>query len=596
MASGRDIRAGGAFVELYAKDEKLRETLRRAQARVNTWGKRVRNIGASVAVAGAALAAPLAAASRTFATYGDQLNKAAIRTGFSTEALSELGFAAEQSGASFEDLVGAVLRANRRLGRIAGGLGSGQQLAAVEALGLTGEQLAAMSPEQRLYALADAMSGFEDATTAAGLAQRAFGTQVDAILPLLLQGSAGIDALRGEARDLGLSVTGDSAALAAALTDSLNIVRRLVRDLAFSVGQSFAPAVIAANEAVGNAVQLVTGFIDRNRALVAGLAAAIAGVVGIGTAMVAAGVGVQLIAFSLGGLATVLGLVGAAAAVVSLPLVAIAAAIAAAVVAVVRYTPVLDMLRDSFAAVSGVARDVVGSVAEAGRAIVDALSAGEAELAANVLGATIAASIAEAGFKIQTGWSETMLALEIVSRKAAHAIANTFRGMTVGIIEQLDGLLEALADAGRISGGLLGIGGAAAAGIRGVLAGAAAGARLAMTRPIDLSDIPTRRAAGITDAAAARDLARSALDAAVAASGRAATRAESRRAAALEAMEEQQAAAISSATAATFGGSLASRVLNGQSSAANRTATATERTAEAVERIERDRSSGLVFR
>ena len=39
----------------------------------------------------------------SFADAGDAIQKMALRTGFSTEALSELKFAAEQSGASLED-------------------------------------------------------------------------------------------------------------------------------------------------------------------------------------------------------------------------------------------------------------------------------------------------------------------------------------------------------------------------------------------------------------------------------------------------------------------------------------------------------------
>ena len=48
--------------------------------------------------------APLLGAAKLFASTGDQLDKMRARTGFSAQALSELGFAAEQGGASIDQL------------------------------------------------------------------------------------------------------------------------------------------------------------------------------------------------------------------------------------------------------------------------------------------------------------------------------------------------------------------------------------------------------------------------------------------------------------------------------------------------------------
>src|SRR5262245_13939690 len=47
---------------------------------------------------------------------GDQLDKSAIRLGISTNAVQELGFAAEQSGADAETLTMALLQLQDRVG------------------------------------------------------------------------------------------------------------------------------------------------------------------------------------------------------------------------------------------------------------------------------------------------------------------------------------------------------------------------------------------------------------------------------------------------------------------------------------------------
>ena len=200
------VPAGRAFVELFADDSRLVRGLRRAQRKLRAFGTAVRGIALKMAGLGAAITPPLAAASKVFASAGDDLDKMAKRTGVSVEALSELGFAAEQSEADLNALANAVLRMNRRIGRIRAGQGTTTQVEAMEALGLSAEALSKLSPEQTLNAIADAMAAMEDPTQAAGLAQRAFGTEVDKVLPPLLQGADGMDKLRGQARKLGLTI------------------------------------------------------------------------------------------------------------------------------------------------------------------------------------------------------------------------------------------------------------------------------------------------------------------------------------------------------------------------------------------------------
>jgi hypothetical protein len=89
------IRAGKAFVEIFADDSKLVQGLRSAQQKLQQWGTRIAAVGAAGVTAMLGMA-------KSFATVGDEIQKGAIRTGLSAEALSSLAFAAEQSGASLQ--------------------------------------------------------------------------------------------------------------------------------------------------------------------------------------------------------------------------------------------------------------------------------------------------------------------------------------------------------------------------------------------------------------------------------------------------------------------------------------------------------------
>ncbi len=69
MASARGVRAGAAFVELYANDNKLVRGLRRAQRRLRAFSASVRDVGMRMARMDALFALPFVAGVKvTFAS------------------------------------------------------------------------------------------------------------------------------------------------------------------------------------------------------------------------------------------------------------------------------------------------------------------------------------------------------------------------------------------------------------------------------------------------------------------------------------------------------------------------------------------------
>jgi len=246
MPSAGAIRAGKAFVELGLDKDPLVRGLKSAGADLKRFGASMTAVGTKMMAVGGGILAPLLGAAKSFASMGDQLDKMSQRTGVAVESLSELRFAAEQSGASVEDLAGVIQKMNRRVGRITAGEGTASQVAALQELGLSIERLSGMNPEERFLAIADAMASYGDQAAAAGLAQRAFGTGVDALLPLIMQGSAGIAELREEARRLGITMSTEDAKAAAELTDQMNRLGRTLKSVVFEAGRALADALIGA--------------------------------------------------------------------------------------------------------------------------------------------------------------------------------------------------------------------------------------------------------------------------------------------------------------------------------------------------------------
>ena len=189
MASTQGIRAGRAFVELFADDSKLVRGLRRAQKKLKAFGQSIRAMGLKIAGLGAAVLAPMLGAAKAFGAMGDQVAKMAKRTGLSVEALSELRFVASQTGTSLEALETGFRRMQRSI--YDAGRGLSTQTDALADLGLKYKDLKGLAPEKQFKLLADAISRVEDPTRKAALAQALFGRAGTQLLPMMSAASVG---------------------------------------------------------------------------------------------------------------------------------------------------------------------------------------------------------------------------------------------------------------------------------------------------------------------------------------------------------------------------------------------------------------------
>lgn len=98
MANAGAIRAGAAFVEIFANDSRLQQTLTRVQSRMRAFGTTLRNAGASMALTGAAMKVPLLLAGRQAAGFEDAILAMKGAAGLSAEQVLKLGDAAKSLG------------------------------------------------------------------------------------------------------------------------------------------------------------------------------------------------------------------------------------------------------------------------------------------------------------------------------------------------------------------------------------------------------------------------------------------------------------------------------------------------------------------
>jgi hypothetical protein len=296
------IRAGKAFVELSANDSRLIKGLRSAQRRLMQFGQTVTGMGARLLGVGAGFAAPIIAATKNFADFGDAVNKMSARTGLSAEAVSGLGFAAEQSGADTKTLEAGFRGMSRTILNASRGLST-----AVDSftdLGLSIENIQGLDPEQQFKLIAERISQIEDPTRKAAIAMSIFGRSGQMLIPLLDAGSAGISDMQEEARRLGITLSDDDAAAAAELTDAMNRVRRSMKAAWMSGGLVLANGMTKLLNEVSTVIPQITQWMRANKTLITTVAAAIAATTAFGGVLVVAGGALTLASVAVGALAS----------------------------------------------------------------------------------------------------------------------------------------------------------------------------------------------------------------------------------------------------------------------------------------------------
>lgn len=168
----------------------------------------------------------------------DEIAKTAARINISTEALSELAFAGELTGVNINTLSLALQRMTRRISQAAQGTGEAQK--ALAELGLSAEQLNALSADQQFYRIARAIQNVKNPADQLRLAFQLFDSEGTKVLNTLRLGEEGLRKAAREARRFNLVFTKEELQKVENFNDAIfrlqssfaGAFRRLLVDLA----------------------------------------------------------------------------------------------------------------------------------------------------------------------------------------------------------------------------------------------------------------------------------------------------------------------------------------------------------------------------
>lgn len=391
MPNPSGIRAGQAFVELFADDSRLVRGLNAASKRLKDWGQSVTAAGQRMLATGAAVTGGLFGAVNVFSSMGDVVAKASDRTGIGIERLSELAYAAEQSGADLTTLESGLRRMQKTIAEASEGSNSAQE--ALANLGLSVEQLAALSPDEQFTLIADRLAQIADPAQRAAAAMKVFGDSGTKLLPMVADGATGIEALASRARELGLVISTEDANAAGELGDLMGDLWKMIKMVAFTIGSTLAPLLKDLVERAFGVIKSVTDWIKANKTVVVTVFKVAAAVAVGGAALIALGGILTGLGFVFGTLATIVAGVGTALGMIGSILGAILSPIGLVITGLVSLggyllyisgtgQKALSWLGQQFAAL----RD---TALAAWQGISDALAAGDLSLAARVLWLTL---------------------------------------------------------------------------------------------------------------------------------------------------------------------------------------------------------------
>lgn len=300
MGVGSDVRQGRAYVELYVKNSALVKGLADASKRLREFGTGIATVGKWMMGLGAAIVTPLLAMTRHFASVGSAIYDMSQRTGFGARALSELKYAAEQTGTSLEVVEMAIRRVQRMIGEASSGNKEAKD--AFDKLGLSIEYLLSLNPEEQFEVISKRLTSIRDSAAKASVAFKIFGVNWSAVFPML----GDLDALRARASELGNVMSEKDVAAADALGDAFGDLLGAIYGVGNGLSAGFAPAITQFIQAATNAVLQIKQWVAKNAGLIITVTKVAAGVSAAGVAAYAFGKAIAAVGAMVGGVRSVI--------------------------------------------------------------------------------------------------------------------------------------------------------------------------------------------------------------------------------------------------------------------------------------------------
>jgi phage-related protein len=233
---------GSVFLQTDEANKSLENTTKKAEStgsKLSSIVGTAATVGAGIATGVAAGAAALFGLANNSASVADEIDKLSKRTGINVEELQRWKYAASQSGAD----IGTLENGIKKLSDVMVNASSGNKnaVAAFDQLGISLTDLKTKSQEDIFGMVMNSLANMEQGAERNALGNDLLGKSYTELLPLLNEGSNGMDALKQRANELGLVMSKDAVNAGVVFGDTMADVKDSFGAIVTKVGTSVMP-------------------------------------------------------------------------------------------------------------------------------------------------------------------------------------------------------------------------------------------------------------------------------------------------------------------------------------------------------------------
>jgi len=221
-------------------------------------GQSFTKAGAAMAVAGGAILGAFGMMVARADEYGSALNEASIKTGITSEKLAGLKFAAEQSGATLENVTSAMKFMSKAV--VETERGTLTYVEAMRDLGITIEEVRGLSQEELFNRIADSMQGAGSDARKLAAATVVLGRGAQQLLPMFENGAEGLRRFQKQAEAMGVALSSKTAQGLDDMGDAMAGAKTAIWALGLQIGIALAPMVKSIADAVSSFVKQMAAF------------------------------------------------------------------------------------------------------------------------------------------------------------------------------------------------------------------------------------------------------------------------------------------------------------------------------------------------
>lgn len=194
----------------------------------------------------------------------NDLSKAAMAIGSSVGELRTLQLAlSELTGADADTVTDALKEMQLRIGEMASGIGSQEQIDILAQLGLDPQTLAAMDPTEQFRAIQSGISEIDSVAERASVADKLLGGDAVRLLPAFTADIETMDAALEAAGATGQDITEEQAAGVEMMRASFGRIMSSLEGVAMQMTGDLAPAIAAIADQIEEWVPPVVEFVER---------------------------------------------------------------------------------------------------------------------------------------------------------------------------------------------------------------------------------------------------------------------------------------------------------------------------------------------